>query len=175
MKEIPNEVKPETPTQPEQPAPELNNLALANAVVNKYTLWSMGAGLIPVPVVDIAAVAGFQLKMVSDLSDVYKVQFSENAAKAIIGSLTASLSAGYLARGYVTSLLKSIPVVGFLSAVSMPLTSGAITWALGKVFVKHFESGGTLLTFDTARMKSYFKDMYNQGKTAVASLKPAKA
>ena len=132
MKDIPNEVKTEITAQP---AVGLSNSMLANSVVNKYTLWSAGAGLIPVPVLDIAAIAGLQLKMLSDLSVVYKVQFSENAARAIIAALTGSLSAGYLAQRYGASFIKSIPFLGFLSALTMPMYSGAITWAIGKVFV----------------------------------------
>ncbi|MCX6120889.1 MAG: DUF697 domain-containing protein [Ignavibacteriales bacterium] len=174
MKDISNEVIKETK---EQPAVGISNSMLANSVVNKYTLWSAGAGLIPVPALDMAAVAGFQVKMLSDLSDVYKVQFSENAARAIIAALTGSLSAGYLAQRYGASFIKSIPFLGFLSALAMPIYSGAITWAIGKVFVKHFESGGTFLTFDVEKMKVYFSDMYKQGKAAVKSLRaePAKA
>jgi uncharacterized protein (DUF697 family) len=161
----------------EQAAPEQNSLVLANSVVKKYTLWSMGAGLIPVPVVDIVTISGFQLKMLSDLAAVYKVQFSENAAKSIVAALTGGLSAGYLAQRYALSFLKSIPVIGFLGTYSLPLYSGAITWAIGKVFVKHFEMGGTFLTFDIEKTKLYFSDMCKQGKAAVSSLRtePAKA
>jgi uncharacterized protein (DUF697 family) len=141
-------------------------------------MWSMGAGMIPVPIVDLAAISGIQLKMLSDLSTVYKIPFSENAAKSIIAALTGGLSAGYIAQRYAMSFLKSIP---FLGIVTTSVSAGAITWAIGKVFVKHFESGGTFLTFDTEKMKAYFADMYKQGKSAVTSLKsdlkaePAKA
>jgi uncharacterized protein (DUF697 family) len=172
MKDTQNEANRATT---EQAAPAQSNIAAANSVVTKYTLWSMGAGLIPIPVVDIVAISGFQLKMLSDLADVYKVPFSENSAKSIIAALTGGLSAGYLAQRYAMSFLKSIPVIGFLGSASLPLYSGAITWAIGKVFVKHFEMGGTFLTFDIEKTKSYFSDMYKQGKAAVSSLKPEPA
>ncbi len=169
MKDIPNE--------PQPAVPEENNLIRANSVVNTYSLYSMGAGLIPVPMLDMAAVSGFQLKMLSDLADVYQIPFSQNAAKSIIAALTGGLSAGYLAQRYAASFMKSVPFIGFLGSVSMPLYSGAFTWAIGKVFIKQFESGGNFLTFDVNNAKTYFSDMYKQGKAAVSSLKtePAKA
>ena len=37
--------------------------ALASQLVDRFTLWSGAAGLIPIPVVDIATVAGVQLQM----------------------------------------------------------------------------------------------------------------
>jgi hypothetical protein len=39
-----------------------------------------------------------------------------------------------------------------------PYHEGAGTWALGKVFILHSESGGTALSFDPAEMKFYFSE-----------------
>jgi uncharacterized protein (DUF697 family) len=147
----------------------------AHAVVKKYMYWSMGAGLIPIPLVDIATVSGVQLKMLSELSKVYDVKFSENAGKSIISALVGGISADALSRSYLTSLVKSIPLVGIVGAVSMPIFSGAATWAIGKVFIQHFASGGTFLDFDPVKVKSYFKDLYQQGQTIAQNMKTAKA
>jgi len=38
----------------------------------------------------------------------------------------------------------------------MPIVAGAATYAIGKVFVRHFASGGTFLTFNPEKVKDYY-------------------
>ena len=147
----------------------------SNVLVKKYMWWSMGAGLIPVPFVDIATVSGIQLKMLNELSKIYDVKFSKNAGKSIVGALLGGISADALSKSYFTSVIKTIPIVGIVGSVSMPIFSGAATWAIGKVFIQHFASGGTFLDFDPQKVKDYFKDLYKQGKDIAHNMKTAKA
>jgi uncharacterized protein (DUF697 family) len=145
--------------------------AVAHKLTNRYMLWSMGAGLIPVPWLDLGALAGVQLKMVHRLSGHYEVPFSQNLVKSIIAALVGTISADYLRRSAFTSFIKSIPIIGFIGSVSMPIYSGAITYAVGKVFIKHFESGGTLLSFDPKKVKDHFAKLVEEGKLAASKLK----
>lgn len=140
--------------------------------VKKYMWWSMGAGLIPVPLLDLGAVAGVQLKMLHRLSQNYGVKFKKNIGKSIIATLTGTITADVLRRSALTSFIKSIPLVGFIGSVSMPIYAGAITYAIGKVFIQHFESGGTFLDFDPQKVKDYFAKLYEDGKKMAADLKP---
>ena len=149
-------------------------LDTSHALVKKYMWWSMGAGLIPVPLVDIATVAGVQLNMLNELSKVYGVKFSKNAGKSIISALIGSLSAEALSKSHLTSMIKSIPVIGIIGSVSMPLFSGATTWAIGKVFIQHFATGGTFLDFDPKKVKEYFMNMFKQGQEIASNLKTSK-
>ena len=57
----------------------------------------------------------------------------------------------------------------------MPIYSGAATWAIGKVFIQHFASGGTFLDFDPQKVKDYFRNLFEQGKEVASNLKSAKA
>jgi uncharacterized protein (DUF697 family) len=150
-------------------------LDLTHDIVKKYMWWSMGAGLIPIPLVDIATVSGVQLKMLNELSKVYEVKFSQNAGKSIISALIGGISADALSKSYITSVLKSIPVIGILGSVSMPIYSGATTWAIGKVFIQHFASGGTFLDFDPKKVKDYFANLFKQGQEIAHNMKTAKA
>ena len=43
---------------------------LANSVIRRNVIWSMGTGMIPVPVVDTSATLAVQIKMVSELSEI---------------------------------------------------------------------------------------------------------
>jgi len=47
-----------------------------------------------------------------------------------------------------------IPLLGQACAVlTMPVSGGAATYALGMVFIQHFSSGGTFLNFDPDQVK----------------------
>jgi uncharacterized protein (DUF697 family) len=139
--------------------------------VKNYMWWSMGAGLIPVPFVDLVAVSGVQLKMLSDLAKIYGVEFQENRGKAIVGSLMAYVVPSTVSFGSVGSLIKAIPLVGTLiGAPTMVLFCGASAWALGKVFIQHFESGGTFLTFDPAKVKEHFQQEFAEGTKVAADM-----
>src|SRR5580704_11573052 len=50
----------------------------ANDVVDRHVAWAAAAGVIPVPVLDVVAVAGVQLRMLQHIAAVYDVPFSEN-------------------------------------------------------------------------------------------------
>jgi len=138
----------------------------ATAIIRKYMLWSMGAGLVPVPWVDMAAIAGAQVKMLSELSKKYSQSFAESKAQVVIGTLVSSVVPGQLASGFLGGLVKLIPVVGM---VTVPAFAGASTYALGKVFAQHFASGGTFLDFDPAAVRLHFASLYEEGKKEAAA------
>ncbi|MCG8326423.1 MAG: DUF697 domain-containing protein [Chitinophagales bacterium] len=121
----------------------------ADTIIRNHVIWSMGAGLIPVLVADIFAVSALQLDMIRQMSRTYDINFSETQGKAIVTSLTSST----LARVGAGSLVKLIPGVGSLiGGATVSIFAGASTYALGQVFKRHFESGGTILDFAPARL-----------------------
>lgn len=137
----------------------------AKAIVKRYMLWSMGAGAIPVPVLDLATITAVQLKMLSELSKEYDVPFREDRGKAIISALISGVGSGALAYGLVGSMLKAVPLFGsLLGLASVPIMAGAATYALGNVFLQHFASGGTFLDFDPARVRAHFAQHVEEGK-----------
>jgi len=144
----------------------------ASKIVNRYMLWSMGAGLVPIPLVDFAAIVAVQLKMLSELAKYYSVEFSEERGKSIVSSLVGGVAADSIAHGTVGSILKSIPGAGTLfGMVAMPLSAGATTYAVGKVFTQHFASGGTFLNFNPDEVRDYFEEKVREGKDVVKSVK----
>src|SRR5882757_3802154 len=133
----------------------------ASQVVDRFSLWSGAAGLIPIPLVDIAAVGGVQLQMLRRLSDIYGVPFTENRGKSIIASLAGSLipaSAATTTAMGVSSAMKFIPGIGSaVAALTMPVFSAGATYAIGKAFIQHFASGGTLLDFNPPDYREFIK------------------
>ncbi|HRI64197.1 MAG TPA: DUF697 domain-containing protein, partial [Polyangium sp.] len=117
------------------------------------------------------AIATVQLKMLSELSVLYKVDFTESVAKKLIGSLLSSIGGVALGSAVGSSLMKMVPGIGTaLGIVSVPLIGGAATHATGTIFVMHFEAGGTLLDFDPHKMRSYFKQEFEKARQTVAEV-----
>lgn len=133
----------------------------ANEIVRNGVLFSMGAGLlVPVPILDVAAVSGVQLDMIRRLCKLYDVEFSENAGKTVLSAL-----AGGTAARVGASLIKAIPGFGsVLGGVSMSILSGASSYAIGQVFTSHFESKGTMDNFDAQAWKKAFEEQLEIGK-----------
>lgn len=145
--------------------------AQAHDLVKRHTWYSGGVGLIPIPYVGTIANMGVQLKMLKSLSDHYGVEFSDDLGKKLIGALLGGLTPNLTAET-ASSLLKSIPMVGgLISMATTPLVNSAATYAVGRVFIQHFESGGNLLNFDPEKMKAYFAEQYDKGKSFVADKK----
>ncbi len=137
----------------------------ARKTVRNYMWWSMGAGLIPVPFADLVAVSGVQLKMLADISKLYGVEFQENRGKSLIASLIGYVVPNTLSFGSVGTLLKAVPLVGpLVGAPSMVAFCGASTYALGRVFIQHFESGGTFLDFDPDSVRDHFQTHFEEGQ-----------
>jgi uncharacterized protein (DUF697 family) len=151
---------------------------LASHLVDRLSLWSGAAGLIPVPLVDMAAVGGVQLHMLRRLAEIYRVPFSENRGKSILTSLVGSVIPASTATT-TASLMKGLPVIGTaIGVLTMPVVSAGATWVIGKVFILHFASGGTLLDFNPPDYREFIKTQREKldtrsGRPAVPSAAPA--
>lgn len=144
----------------------------AMRLVKRGLLWSMGLGIIPVPIIDVVTITAAQLKMVKNLSDHYGVEFSGNIGKSILASLLGGVGGTGVAYGAAGTFLKAIPVVGTIAGgLSVVVMAGATTYAIGKVFIMHYEAGGTLLDFDPEKMKDYFAEQCAEGKTVAEKQK----
>jgi uncharacterized protein (DUF697 family) len=129
-------------------------------LVRKYMLWSTGAGLVSIPFFDMLAVMALQSRMLKKLCALYGLNYSEQRAKSVVTSLIGGIHAGLIA----CSMLRLIPIVGLVSLAAIPAASGALTYAVGRVFIQHFECGGTFLDFDPAKVRKYFAEQYEQGR-----------
>lgn len=131
---------------------------LAEEIVKKFSMFAAGAGLIPIPLVDFAAISAIELKMLASLGGVYSVPFSADRVRPIVASIMGGYASTRIGYGAGGSLLKSIPVVGqVLGVVAVPGFAAGITWAIGKVFIQHFASGGTFLDFDPDKVRAYYR------------------
>ncbi len=147
----------------------MQRIEKARACFKKYALGAIAAGFVPVPLADMAALTAIQLKMVHSIAAIYDVPFSQNRTKSILGSVLGGSISVTLALP-VASFIKLFPVIGQASGViSTSAIGAATTYAIGKVFAQHFESGGTFLDFDEEKARAHFKELYEEGQAFVST------
>ncbi len=140
---------------------------LASRLVDRFAIWSGVAGVIPVPIVDIVAVGGLQVQMLRRLSQIYEVPFSENRGKALMAALAGALLPSTSTIG-IFSTVKAVPILGsIVGGLAMPVLSAGATYAIGQAFIKHFESGGTLLDFGPPDYREFVKSQKEMWDTRV--------
>ena len=162
--------KTETETEIEtQDTEKAERLDKASAIISNKCKWSAAAGFIPVPYLDLAGLAAVQVKMVSELTELYGKTVQQEAIRTTIATLLGTLATAGLAAPVAFSTLKLIPGLGAVAGgVSLGALGAAATYAVGKVFVNHFEGGGTLANFDTDKVKEDLKSAFTS-KTAKSS------
>jgi uncharacterized protein (DUF697 family) len=114
--------------------------AAAHKIVSRYKNFAALGGLVPLPVANIASVTAVNLRMVKQLSDLYQVPFQRDRTRAlIVGLIGGAVPTGV---GTATSATLMFVVPGGLlwGMGAAALTAGALTRAIGLVFVESFET-----------------------------------
>jgi uncharacterized protein (DUF697 family) len=164
------EEPPPAPTREEQPFPTKE--MRGDRIIRENILWATGGGLIPVPILDIIAITAVEVKMLKELSALYELPFKEHQVKSILVSLLAGVGAPALGAAITASLFKAVPILGAVSGfIAVPGAAAAFTYAVGKVFLQHFASGGTFLDFDPRKVREHFARQFEEGKLVVAKTK----
>ena len=124
-----------------------------------------------------AAVTAINLRMLREIARIYEVDFAEDRVKAALGALAGGAGAGVLAQSAVaTGLLRAVPVIGqTVAALRMSVYGSAFTYAVGKVFIQHYATGGTMLDFDPARVRAFFAEQFEKGKQVFRRQRPPAA
>jgi uncharacterized protein (DUF697 family) len=141
-------------------------LAAAHDVVNRFTKYAAVGGL--VPVLDLVAIGAVQLKLLERLSHLYNVKFSENLGKEVIGTIISAGTGWNLGNAALLGLsgyIRYVPVAGQLVGLAvMPAFAAASTAALGRIFLNHYEGGGTLLDIDVKSAREDLKKDFARAK-----------
>ena len=141
--------------------------AAAEQIVHRFSLYGTATSLIPVPVIDLAAIVAVQATMLGNLAKHYGTTFHDQRARQIASSLIgsvvpvgltgltkdAALGLGSLV-GAGSTALRFAPLIGI---PVMAYFTFASTKTLGLLFVEHFEAGGTLFDFDPEAKRHDYK------------------
>lgn len=147
----------------------------SDRIIMQHVYASMAIGLIPLPFADFLGVTTVELNLIRRLAKLYEIPFSRSFAKnlsaALIGSVVPVSVGAKLAMGFS----KAIPGPGYVfGAISMSGVSAASTYALGKVFNRHFAEGGTFLSFDPEKAREFYAEMFEEGRQKVVALNAQK-
>ncbi len=142
--------------------------------IKNHTITAMGVGILPAPGLDLIALSGVQLNLLRKLGALYGYKLSDETGKKLLGSLLG----GYLPlviAAPVASILKFIPGVGIAAGVLAQSTvAGATTYAVGKLFLQHFESGGDFLNFKPSEMGQKLREQVEEGKEFIKKHAPGR-
>ncbi|MCK5525010.1 MAG: cache domain-containing protein [Thiomargarita sp.] len=156
------------------PNKTVSNEALS-LTLKKHVSLSMGVALIPIPIVDFVSVTAIQMSLLSEIAEKFGVPFSKEKVKSLLFSLVGG-SIPVAANMPVASMIKSIPVIGTVSGlITMPIISGASTYAIGKLFIQHFADGGTFSNFEPQNAKEDYAKMSEDGMKIASDLAKKRA
>lgn len=155
----------------ENPAQPVDKDAAADKLIRNCSLISIGAGIFPIPVVDVAALGGVQVYLIRELCKVYGIPFEKERVKNVLSAIAGS-AAPMLAAPAVIALAKFVPGVGTLvGGLAMPGLSAASTLALGRIFKRHFACGGCLDDVDVQEMSAEYQEEVEEAKAKPAAKK----
>ncbi len=120
-----------------------------------YATAAGGAGLIPLPYVDVPLVLSIQAKLFHTVGAIYGQPMNVRQMAAI----ASGLGAGYLARFAVRELIKLIPVPGVGSAVSGAFAA-ASTYALGIALCEYFGHLRDGNVPDAKRFREWYQEAF---------------
>ena len=137
--------------------------AKAQQAIKRHMAAGAIAGILPLPWIGFAALTAVQLNMLRHLASIYGISFSNEIGASAIGALVGSDLSLSLSLG-IAKLLPGPSLT--VAVVSGGLLGSASTYALGKVFIQHFESGNTFLTFDPEKVRAYYEEQFTRVPTS---------
>jgi len=145
---------------------KFKRLDAAGEIIGSSTKWSIAASLVPIPYLDIAALGAIQVNMIVDLAELYDQSVTKQAVQGIISVMLGTLVPAGAAQFAVTTSAKLFPGYGTaIGTLSLATFGTAATYSIGKVFVRHFEGGGTIGTFSTAAIQEDLKKEFAKAST----------
>lgn len=157
----------------EAAAPAVCPGCAADKLIRNCSLISIGAGILPLPLVDVAALGGLQVYMIRELCKIYEIPFEKERTKGILSAIGGGI-APIVALPAVVTLAKFIPVIGtVIGGLAMPALSAASTLAMGRIFKKHFAAGGSLSDVDVQEMSAEYQEEVEKAKVESTAKKAA--
>ncbi|MBX3617354.1 MAG: 50S ribosome-binding GTPase [Nitrosomonas sp.] len=128
------------------------------------------AGLGALPVVDLVAVSAVQAKLLHSLASLYGQRWDRSTVTEFLGLAGAGIASGYVARWLSRAVIKVIPFWGQTAgAVWGASSSGATTYALGKIAIYFFERRKDGLNVDADTLRHIYAEELKRGAAVLKS------
>jgi uncharacterized protein (DUF697 family) len=170
-----NGAAPEVVVEPEPVAEVLTGAPEALRIVNLYSKIAAGVGLLPGGLLNFAAIFAVQVAMVWRIAKAFGHTEGKEKVRGSVMSLIGSVLPTGIGHGAGLAIA-AIPAViagTLVYFLVTPVLAYAMTRAVGNSFIMHFESGGTLLTFDAQAFGAYFLKEFQKAGGTVKTEAPA--
>jgi uncharacterized protein (DUF697 family) len=159
------EPPPPTAIAPAASAGDRQRFEKARRVVSYYRNWTIAAAAAPIPLADAALISVVQLRMVSRLASLYGVPFEKVRVVSLLSALFGGWTPYTISLGVAGAAARMAPGLGTLVGIATSVgTSTLATETIGKVFVRHFEEGGTFLDFEPQKYRNEIAKSQRQGR-----------
>lgn len=119
---------------------ERKNRALKT--IYKYVVMSTGMGFVPAPLVSQIAISGVLVSMVTELCHEFDAKVSNHMIKTALASILGGAHSGWIAHYSTKQIYRFVPSISYVpSIVARPIAAGAVTYAIGRLFLRHLEAG----------------------------------
>jgi uncharacterized protein (DUF697 family) len=126
----------------------------ARAIVTRFRKWTIVAAAAPIPLADAVLIGGVQLRMLSELARLYGVPFEKVRVASLVSALFGGWTPYTISIGVAGAAARLAPGLGTLIGIATSVgTSTLATEAIGKIFIQHFEDGGTFLDFEPRKYR----------------------
>lgn len=130
----------------------------------------VAAGLGALPVVDLVAVSAVQAKLLHSLALLYGQRWDRSTVTEFLGLAGAGIASSYVARWLSRAVVKAIPFWGqTIGAVWGASSSGATTYALGKIAIYFFERRKNGLNVDADTLRRIYAEELERGAAVLKS------
>lgn len=134
-------------------------------VVLRYAYMAGGSTVQPLGALRNLGLLRLQLRMLHELCRLHRVHYAQYTGQALIVALIGNLRQQYEGPRPWARYASWLPGLGLLDAtLRFPEQPEAITYAVGRVFQRHFEHGGTLLNFSTTENEALFASALTEAK-----------
>ena len=112
---------------------------IAARIVESHGTYAALSGLAPLPAVNIAGVAAMVMRMLKQLSRLYQVRFERDRTQSLIIAILGGAAPTGLGLATISTIGLVAPAPAFVGLAVSALTAGAMTRAIGQVFIESFE------------------------------------
>jgi uncharacterized protein (DUF697 family) len=143
----------------------------AESLIKNHVMAAATAAVVPLPLFDIAAITLVQVRMIAKLAGMYGKAYSEGPVRNTISALVGGAVGQGGGQLIGLSLTKFIPGIGWmLGMMSLPIVAGASTYAIGRVYARHFKQGGTVGSIIVSDVTGIYHQELERGKKVATDL-----
>lgn len=134
------------PLYPKKKLPRVRKLSKegkeAERLLKQYSLISSGFGFLSGALLHQTSSAALLIKLLSDMSKIYGVSFSDNQSKILIAAILGGSHTHWI-NHYLTRTMRRYTPFGRSMGMRLlrPAVTGSVIYYTGRLFLIHFETG----------------------------------